>query len=64
MRLLVEGNLQAAVYSALDQITVNDMRGIYWEAGYIAIWTCNERGVLWIVFCDSWFVMVLNNFFS
>jgi len=29
MRLLVEGNLQAAVYSAVDQITVNDMRGIY-----------------------------------
>lgn len=37
MRLLVEGNLHAAVYSALDQITANDMRGFYRETGYIAI---------------------------
>ncbi|XP_044174449.1 uncharacterized protein LOC122958075 [Acropora millepora] len=37
MRLLVEANLHAAVYSALDQITANDMRGFYRETGYIAI---------------------------
>ena len=37
MRLLVEANLHAAVYSALDQITANDMRGFYRETGHIAI---------------------------
>ena len=37
MQLLVEANLHAAVYSALDQITANDMRGFYRETGYIAI---------------------------
>ena len=31
MRLLVEANLHVAVYSALDQITVNDMPGFYRE---------------------------------
>ena len=36
MRLLVKGNLHAAVYSALDQITANDMRGLCRETGYIA----------------------------
>lgn len=37
MRLLVEANLHAAVYSTLDQITANDMQGFYRETGYIAI---------------------------
>jgi len=37
MQLLVKANLHAAVYSALNQIIVNDMRGFYRETGYIAI---------------------------
>ena len=37
MRLLVGANLHAVVYSALDQVTVNDMRGFYRETGYISL---------------------------
>ena len=63
MRLLVEANLHAAVYSALDQITVNDMRGFYRETGtYVAIWTDLYRTwVLWIVFPGSllWWCLII-----
>lgn len=37
MQPLVEANLDAAIYRALDEITVNDMRGFYRKTGYIAI---------------------------
>ena len=36
MQPLVEANLDAAIYRALDEITVNDMRGFYRKTGYIA----------------------------
>ena len=37
MQPLVEANLDAAIYRALDEITVSDMRGFYRKTSYIAI---------------------------